>query len=78
MKPIQLSVPELAGIAATRGMLGAGLALLLCDHLNRRQQRTLGAILATLGVLTTVPFAADVLSQSKTRSPDRHENEGTE
>jgi hypothetical protein len=61
MKYVTLPVPELLGIAATRGMLGAGAALLFGDYLDRRQRRVLGAILGVIGVLTTAPFAYDVL-----------------
>jgi hypothetical protein len=61
MKRIELPFPELLGIAATRGMLGAGLALLFGERLDRRQRRVLGVILTAIGVLSTAPFAYDVL-----------------
>jgi hypothetical protein len=61
MKNVTLPLPELFGIAATRGMLGAGLALMLADRLSERTRRMLGIALMTIGVLTTAPFAMDVL-----------------
>jgi hypothetical protein len=61
MKNVTLPLPELFGIAATRGMLGAGLALMLADRLNDRARRTLGIALMTIGLVTTAPFAMDVL-----------------
>jgi hypothetical protein len=61
MKNVNLPLPELFGIAATRGMLGAGIALMLADRLNDRARRMLGITLMTIGVLTTAPFALDVL-----------------
>jgi hypothetical protein len=61
MKQIQLPIPELMGIAATRGMLGAGLALLLGDRLEDRQRRRLGAVLTAIGVVSTIPFMWDIL-----------------
>lgn len=61
MKHVELPLPELFGIAATRGMLGAGLALLLGERLDRHQRRVLGVILTAIGVLSTAPFAYDVL-----------------
>lgn len=64
MKTVNLPLPELFGIAATRGMLGAGLALLLCDRLDRSQRRKLGTALALIGLLSTAPFAADVLHRA--------------
>jgi hypothetical protein len=61
MKHVDLPLIELFGIAATRGMLGAGLALLLGERLSRSQNRVLGTILTVIGIITTVPFALDVL-----------------
>jgi len=65
----QVSVPlhELAFIAATRGLAGAGLGLLLADTLNPAARRTIGWTLLGIGAATTVPIAISVL---------RHRNEG--
>ena len=60
MKQIELPVPELMGIAVTRGMLGAGLALLLGGRLEARQRQRLGVILTAVGVLSTAPFVWDL------------------
>ena len=38
----ELSLPELGLLAATRGMLGAGLGLLLADKLGDEQRRAVG------------------------------------
>ena len=38
MKKAELTMPEIALIAGTRGILGAGLALLLGDLLNKDQK----------------------------------------
>ncbi|MDB6151833.1 MAG: hypothetical protein JWL90_286 [Chthoniobacteraceae bacterium] len=61
MKQITLPIVELFGIATTRGLLGAGLALLLGSRLNRRKRRALGTFLTALGALSTLPFAYDIL-----------------
>ena len=61
MKLIELPLIELLGIATTRGMLGAGLALILGDRLSRDHRRLVGGILAGIGILSTAPFAYDVL-----------------
>lgn len=61
MKHVELPFPELMGIALTRGLLGAGLALLFGDRLALHQRRVLGGILTAVGVLSTAPFAYDVL-----------------
>jgi hypothetical protein len=55
VKEIQLSRPELAFIIATRAMLGAGVALLLSDRLTAEQRKAVGATLAIVGLLTTIP-----------------------
>lgn len=67
MKRIELPFLELIGIAVTRGLLGAGLALLLGDRLGRPQRRLLGEILTTIGALSTIPFAWDVLHRRTVR-----------
>jgi hypothetical protein len=61
MKHVELPLVELFGIAGTRGMLGAGIALLFGDRLNRQERRSLGMLLAAVGLITTIPFAYDLL-----------------
>lgn len=61
MKKVELPLIELVGIAATRGMLGAGIALLFGEHLDRHERRSLGMLLAAVGLITTFPFAYDLL-----------------
>jgi hypothetical protein len=61
MKQIQLPFIELLGIAGTRGLLGAGVVLLLSEHLSHDRRRLLGAIFTAIGILSTAPFAYDVL-----------------
>jgi len=64
MKEISLSVPKLAAIAGTRAALGAGIGLLLSDHLDSQQRRSLGWMLVILGVISTVPLAAGVFGKA--------------
>jgi hypothetical protein len=61
MKYVKLPVPELLVIAASRAMLGAGIALLLGDHLDHGTRRVLGITLTAVGLLSTAPLAYDVL-----------------
>ena len=61
MKQIEIPIAELMGIAATRGMLGAGLALLFGGQLEDRRRRRVGAVLTAVGMLSTIPFVWDVL-----------------
>ena len=44
MKRVEITLPEIALIAGTRVMAGAGIALLLSDHLSREHalRRTTG------------------------------------
>jgi hypothetical protein len=65
MKKTELSLPEVALIAATRGMLGAGAGLLLADKLNEDQRRAIGWTLLIIGAVSTVPLAIDVLSKRR-------------
>ncbi len=67
VKRIHVSLLELAFIAATRGVGGAGVGLLVADLLPRRHRRTIGWTLLTIGALTTVPIAFEVLSRSGPR-----------
>ena len=57
MKRHKLAIPEIGLIAATRAMLGAGIALLLADKLSAEQRRAIGWTLAAIGALTTIPIA---------------------
>ena len=60
MTRMTVSVPELAFVAATRAMAGAGIGLLLADSLGARQRKRVGLALLTVGVLTTLPIAREV------------------
>ena len=64
MKETRLSRPELAFILSTRVMLGAGVALFLADRLSAEQRKTVGATLALVGLITTIPAAWAVLGRS--------------
>jgi len=65
MRSAHLSLPELGLIAGTRAALGAGLALLLSDRLTSSERYMLGWTLTAVGLATTIPLAADVLSKSQ-------------
>jgi hypothetical protein len=61
MERTSLSIPEIAIIAGTRAALGAGLGLLLGDCLSKEQRRAVGWTLFGVGVITTIPIAAQLL-----------------
>jgi len=61
MKTHELTIPTIAVIGGTRGMFGAGLALLLGHRLTREHRKTLGWTLFTIGAVTTLPIVRHVL-----------------
>lgn len=65
MKTAELTLPEIGLIAGTRGMLGAGIALLLGDLLNEEQRKAVGWTLFLIGAISTIPLAMDVFSKRK-------------
>ena len=60
MKQANLPLPELAMIAGTRAMLGAGLGLLLADKFPQTTRKQLGWTLFLVGALSTIPLGFDV------------------
>lgn len=63
MNKLDISLPQLAFVAGTRGMGGAGIGLLLGDFFDPKTRRAVGWTLLTIGVLTTIPIAIGLLSQ---------------
>jgi hypothetical protein len=64
-----LSIPDLALIGMTRGLLGAGIGLLLADRLDETQRRPLGWGLVAIGMLSTVPLALQAFSGLERPAP---------
>lgn len=63
MKERGFTMPELGLIASTRGMLGAGVALLVGDRLDPRTRRRIGWTLLLVGAISSVPILVHVLSK---------------
>ena len=61
MRRTTVPLPLIGLIAVTRGMLGAGLGLLLADRLTPRQKQCAGWSLFLTGAISTVPLVARVL-----------------
>lgn len=61
----ELRLPELGLVAGTRGMLGAGIGLLLASKLNDQQRKAIGWTLVAIGALTTIPLAMIVFSRRR-------------
>jgi hypothetical protein len=66
MRKSILTIPEIFLIGATRAALGAGLALLLGEKLDRKERRAVGWALFLTGVATTVPLVLNVLDKKPT------------
>jgi hypothetical protein len=65
MTKTELSFPELGLLVGTRGMLGAGLGLLLGDKLDPGKRKAVGWTLVAVGVLSTIPLAWIVFGHRK-------------
>lgn len=75
MKSRPMTIPEIGLVAATRGMLGAGVGLLLADRLSAEQRRAVGWTLVGVGVVTTFPLIWNVLGKESESLPDRIERD---
>lgn len=63
MRTTTVTLPELALVAATRGMAGAGAGLLVAERIGAEKRRTLGWTLFLIGVLSTIPLALQVFGK---------------
>ena len=63
MKERNLTVPEIAQIAGTRAILGVGIGLILADKLTEDQRKGIGWTLLAVGLLSTIPIAANLLGK---------------
>jgi Na+-driven multidrug efflux pump len=66
MKTVNLSRPLFGFVVATRAILGVGIGLLVADRLGRRRRRRVGAALAAIGVLSTIPAALAIFRRNDT------------
>jgi hypothetical protein len=69
MREAQITFPELAMIAGTRVVLGAGLGLLLADRLPDAQRKAVGWTLLSIGVVITLPLVFEVLGKAPASIP---------
>lgn len=65
MRETSITLPELALVAGTRALLGAGIGLLLADRLSRDRRVAVGWTLLIVGAATTVPLALEVFGKSR-------------
>jgi glycerol uptake facilitator-like aquaporin len=64
----ELTLPELALVVGTRGLLGAGIGLLVANKLSTEQRKGIGWTLAAVGVLSTIPLAIMVFGNRRSSS----------
>jgi len=69
MRNVDIPLHELAFIAVTRGLLGAGVGLLLSDYLRPQSRKGVGWTLIALGAATTIPIAKSVFSHQRLTRP---------
>jgi hypothetical protein len=67
MKTYAVTVPEIAIVAATRGVAGAGIGLLVAGFLRPDTRRTLGWTLLAIGALSTIPIAMALFGKRETK-----------
>jgi len=65
MRKRELTVPEIALIASTRGMLGTGIGLLLSGRLKKDQRRAVGWTLVMVGAITTIPLVLNLFGKDE-------------
>jgi hypothetical protein len=65
MRKLEMSVPELFMIAATRGLLGVGIGMLVSAKLDASRRNAVGLTLAAVGALATIPLALEVFGHRK-------------
>jgi hypothetical protein len=65
MSEATIPIPQIGLIAATRGMLGAGIGLLLSGRMEPNVRKAVGATLCAVGVVTTIPLAMMVFGSRK-------------
>jgi hypothetical protein len=68
MQSRTLTIPTLALVAGTRGILGAGIGLLLASRLSEARRRGIGSWLFAVGLFSTIPLALRVFRSKPSRT----------
>ena len=63
MKTHPVTLPEMAIVAMTRGMAGAGAGLLLAGRMPPEVRRAVGWTLLAVGAATTIPIVLSFLAK---------------
>jgi hypothetical protein len=75
MRTYNVALPEMAIVAGTRAMAGAGAGLLLSSYLAPDTRRTLGWTLLAIGALTTIPIAMALFGRREGETRDLFEDD---
>ena len=69
MRKLETPLPLLFAIAATRGLLGIGIGMLLSERIGRKHRRNVGIALAAIGAATTIPLALTLRRNQRAQAP---------
>ena len=75
-KQLQISIPQLGLVAATRGLIGFGAGLLLSNKISKKMRKAIGLPLFIAGVASTIPIALHIFHGSHDQTEDLHVKEG--
>lgn len=64
-KHFSMTFPELALVAATRGIAGVGIGLLLSNLMSAPRRKVVGLTLFTAGALSTVPIMRHLFARNR-------------
>ena len=70
MKEHSVTLPELALIAGTRGMLGAGIGMLAAGAMSSDVRKAVGRSLLFVGIVTTIPLIMEVFGKTRRTRTD--------
>ena len=65
MKTVELRMPMLGFVVATRAALGVGIGMLLATRIPESRRRAIGLTLVSIGAATTIPAAMAVFRGRK-------------
>jgi hypothetical protein len=60
-----MPLPLIFAIAATRGLLGVGIGLLISEKIGRKHRRMVGGTLAAVSALSTIPLAIGMFRRAR-------------
>ena len=71
MREHRVTLPQIALIAGTRGLIGLGVGLLISGHMAAKQRMVVGLALIAAGALSTIPLAWQLFQEPPAEEPYR-------